>query len=74
MTYRRDDYGRHGFSRRNGRAPEYQAWRDIRKKYNAEFPDFMDFLNEVGKRPIGGRLARIDRTKGWVPGNLKWSK
>jgi hypothetical protein len=35
--------------------------------------DFKQFVSDVGKRPAGHTLDRIDTTKGYVPGNVRWA-
>lgn len=39
----------------------------------AEFDDFAVFLAEVGPRPKGTTLDRINPRKGYEVGNVKWS-
>ena len=35
--------------------------------------DFRLFVAQVGKRPLGCTLDRIDSTRGYVPGNVRWA-
>jgi len=35
--------------------------------------DFAAFLDHVGKRPAGTTLDRIDATRGYEPGNVRWA-
>lgn len=35
--------------------------------------DFQQFVMDVGKKPAGKSLDRIDNNKGYEPGNVKWS-
>lgn len=42
-------------------------------KVCVEWHDFENFIKDVGERPDGMTLDRIDGTKGYEPGNVKWS-
>jgi hypothetical protein len=66
------------------RTPEYQAWDTLQRraeKYGHELHEawrgrggFAPFFAHVGERPDAKhRLTRIDRSKGFVPGNLVWA-
>lgn len=33
---------------------------------------FRNFLEDVGERPVNSSLVRIDTSKPWEPGNVKW--
>ncbi len=35
--------------------------------------DFLVFLEDVGARPNNTTLDRIDRTRGYEPGNVRWA-
>jgi hypothetical protein len=37
------------------------------------FTSYIQFWKELGKRPVGGTLERIDNGKGYEPGNVKWA-
>lgn len=51
---------------------KYYGSRGIRvcHKWKNSFPSF---LNDVGKRPAGHSIDRIDATKGYSPGNVRWA-
>lgn len=59
---------------RNAKNPGY-------KKYGANGIDvcpqwassFEQFLRDVGERPVGMTLDRIDNAKGYFPGNVRWA-
>lgn len=70
-------------------APEQRAYRAAKSRctrptdkfYNRyggrgitfEFDSFEQFIAELGPRPAGRSLDRIDNSLGYRPGNVKWS-
>lgn len=38
-----------------------------------EFESFEQFITEIGPRPLGLTLERIDNSVGYRPGNVKWA-
>ena len=76
--YHKDLIYRHG----RGNTIEYQSWirqrsRALRVGWEVE-PDWGDYgklLKDVGERPdTSHQLRRIDNSKGYVRGNLRWKK
>jgi len=66
----------------------YKSWRSIRsrcgrrlhykdvrmcERWNSFINFRTDILDEIGPRPFGTSIDRIDNTKGYVPGNVRWS-
>lgn len=59
--------------------PTYRAWRGMkRKKPRREFvckeweDSFENFVRDMGEKPPGTTLRRIDKNKGFEPGNVQW--
>lgn len=73
----------------NRTTPEYRSWRAMKnrclnlipgkEKYHGmhihpEWVDsFSDFLRDMGPRPIGKTLDRVDNSKGYTPDNCRWA-
>lgn len=63
------------------RPGEWAEWERVRHQPRHFIPlgperpfDFEDFLIEVGRRPSPAhRIHRVDKTRGYEPGNMKWS-
>ena len=62
----------------------YTSWRRMRQRLNhrqgylhldmdPRWDDFQLFLEDLGERPLGLTLERIDGTKGYWPWNCKWA-
>lgn len=58
---------KHGMSK----IPEYVAWLRLQKRAKG-WDDFAAFLSDVGRRPPGTRISRIDKTKPHGQGNTTW--
>lgn len=75
---------KHGHSVRGSRTPTYRSWRSIFDRLNHDsdyaevtihprYLDFQNFLEDVGERLDGTTIDRIDNSKGYEPGNLRWA-
>lgn len=82
-----NQYGiRHGHTRGHRSSPTYSTWRAMlqRCRYDIRYIDqgitvgtrwemFVNFLVDMGERPEGKTLDRIDPTRGYMPDNCRWS-
>lgn len=80
---------KHGANRRTGKTPEYISFQCAKKrctnpnddKWNDyggrgiqfKFDSFAAFLTELGSRPIGKTLNRINNDGHYEPGNVNWA-
>jgi len=54
-------------------ASNYERYGGQGIKVCDRWQDFENFLSDMGERPEGKTLDRIDNNKGYEPGNCKWS-
>lgn len=74
----------HGHARyrkgRPNRTSEYICWQGTKKRLPPRDPrwdSFLNFLSDMGKKPSPHRcyrLSRLDKSKGYGPGNAVWDK
>lgn len=57
----------------NPKAADYERYGGRGIKIAAEWHEFMRFLSDMGERPNGTTLDRIDVNGNYQPGNCKWS-
>lgn len=57
----------------NVKFPSYQFYGAKGITVDHSWREFQSFLFDMGERPMGTTLDRIDNTKGYFPGNCKWS-
>lgn len=81
-----DAHVRHGHYVRGKKSPTYQTWASMLdrckpgRRYGQRgitvcqrWASFENFLTDMGERPEGKTLDRIDSSRGYEPGNCRWA-
>jgi hypothetical protein len=67
----------HGHARRGRKTSIYELWRDLRKRYPGQvcrrWQSFETFVRDLGARPPGWVLARLNPRRVWGPSNVGWA-
>ena len=58
---------------RNPRADNFRFYGGRGITFSSKFDSFAVFIEEVGPRPAGFQLERVDNSKGYEPGNVRWA-
>lgn len=68
---------KHGHTRKGWASPTYSSWQNMKGRYgDAVYPQWREsfeaFLKDMGERPDGTLLTRLDKTVDYQPGNVSW--
>ena len=74
---RAESMTRHGHHSKAGRSGTYRSWDGMKQRRPdavvERWTSFGNFLADMGERPEGATLKRIDSSKGYGPGNCRWA-
>ncbi len=75
---------KHAQARRNQHTPTYKSWRYMRDRVardsdyahvsiSSSWDNFDNFLRDMGEKPVGKTLDRINNFKPYAKGNCRWA-
>ncbi len=68
---------KHGHTRKGWASPTYSSWQNLKARYGNAVCErwrasFEAFLEDMGERPDGTLLTRLNRNADYGPGNVSW--
>jgi hypothetical protein len=68
----------HGHASSGKDSPTYVVWhgllRGAKENIDPRWREFKTFLSDMGERPVGSKLKRKDRSKGFSQSNCYWQQ